>query len=133
MILIYVLTADPLYVDLATAVLDMVEAGEVEGIASTLTLTEILTAPMQAEDEEAVLDYELYLTNFPNLTVYPLDLEVARRAARVRATTGLRTPDAVQVATAQIHRADMIVTNNKSWQSKLGDDVVLILDDYRDG
>lgn len=87
MIFIYVLNEDPLYVDLAIAVLEVVEAGQVEGIISTLTLTELLTAPMQTGDEEAVRDYELYLTNFPNLTILPLDLDIARRAAQLRAAT----------------------------------------------
>lgn len=31
-------------------------AFSLDGMISTLTLTEVLTAPMQAQDEEAVLD-----------------------------------------------------------------------------
>jgi predicted nucleic acid-binding protein len=112
-------------------VLAMVEAGDLEATISTLTLTELLTAPMQAQDEDAARDYELYLTNFPNLTIYPLDLNVARQAARLRAATGLRTPDTVQIATAQVHGARAIVTNDRSWRNKLDHGLVLILDDYR--
>ena len=46
----------------------------------------------------AAIYYNLYLTHFPNLRLVPLDADLARETALVRAATGLRTPDAVQVA-----------------------------------
>ena len=41
----------------------------------------------------------------------PLDEALARETARVRAITGLRTPDATQVATARLAGADAIATD----------------------
>jgi predicted nucleic acid-binding protein len=60
-------------------------------------------------------DCELCLTQFPNPMVVSLDATAARETALVRAATGLRTPDAIQVATARTCRANAIVTNNRRW------------------
>ena len=75
-------------------------------------------------------DYELYLTHFPNLTILPLDVGLAREVALVRAATGLRTPDAIQVAAARVARADAIVTNDRRWARRVTKPPVLLLDEY---
>jgi hypothetical protein len=71
-------------------------------------------------------DYEIYVTQFPNLTVIPLD------NALVRAETGLRTPGAVQVAAARLSDAGAIVPNDRRWTRQVNDPPLLILDDYFD-
>jgi predicted nucleic acid-binding protein len=96
-------------------VLAAVESGQVAGLTTTVTLAELLTVPARAEDRRALLDYELYLTRFPNLRLVPLDAALARETALVRAATGLRMPDAVQVAAARLAGADAIVTNDRRW------------------
>ena len=75
-------------------------------------------------------DYELYLTNFPHLSIVPLGLELAREAARVRGATGLRTPDAIQVAAARLAGADTIVTNDRRWVGRVPGPALLMLDDF---
>ncbi|MCP4167077.1 MAG: PIN domain-containing protein [Chloroflexi bacterium] len=130
MVFIYLLEEHPVYASLAATVLEAIETEQLTGVTSTLTLTELLMAPAQVDDAQAMQDYELYLTHFPNLIVYPLDVEAAREAARVRAMTGLPTPDAIQLATATVAGADVIITNDKRWQGKVGDLHILLLDDY---
>jgi len=77
-----------------------------------------------------ILYYELYLTHFPHLRLAPLDTTLARETALVRATSGLRMPDAVQVAAARLAGADAIVTNDHRWAGRVQGPAVLMLDDY---
>ena len=101
-----------------------------QGLTTTLTLAELLTLPAKAGDVAAMADYELYLTHFPNLRVIPLDEAVARELALVRAATGLRTPDAVQVASARVHGADVILSNDRQRHSRVSDPPVVLLEPY---
>ena len=130
MVFSYQLAAHPRYAPLACAVLAAVEAGRVAGLATTLTLAEILTVPAKAGDRQAMYDYELYLTRFPHLELLPLDEALARETALVRAATGLRTPDAIQVAAARLAGAGALVTNDRRWARQVVAPALVILDDY---
>jgi predicted nucleic acid-binding protein len=57
-----------------------------------------------------------FLTQFPNLTVLPMDMLVAAQAATLRATTGLPLPDAVVIASGVLSGCDAIVTNDGRWK-----------------
>jgi predicted nucleic acid-binding protein len=91
-----------------------------------------LTAPAQAGDDRALRDHELYLTNFPNLSIVPLSVDLARQAARVRASTRLKMPDSIQIATALEAGADVVVGNDKRWRNRTGGLPLLLLDDFLD-
>jgi len=130
MVFSYHLSGHPGYTPLTSTILRAVESGAVAGLTTTITLAELLTRPAQAKDLRALRDYELYLTNFPNLTLVPLDAAMAREAALVRAATGLRMPDAVQIAAARINGADTMVTNDRAWIGKVAAPALLILNDY---
>jgi len=73
-----------------------------------------------------------FLTCFPNLRILPLDIALAREAARVRASTRLRMPDAIQVAAAYLCGADAIVTNDHRWVGRVTQPALVLLDDYLD-
>jgi len=133
MVFSYHLANHPRYVPLTRVVLEAVESGQVAGLITTVTLAEVLTAPAQAGDRRAMLDYELYLTNFPNLRLVVLDAALARETALVRATSRLRMPDAVQVAAARLAGADGIVTNDPRWAGRVTQPQVVMLDDYVTG
>lgn len=130
MVFVYLLDNHANYAKLSIAVLEVIEQGTVRGVTTTLTLGEILTQPARKGDIQAMQDYELYLTNFPNLTLHPLDTAIARQAAQVRAATGLKMPDAIQLATAQSVAATAIISNDKQWQGKTGNIKLFLLDDY---
>jgi predicted nucleic acid-binding protein len=130
MVFSYHLSNHPRYTPLTSVVLDVIESGSVSGLITTVTLAEVLTAPAQAGNRQAMQDYELYLTNFPNLRLLALDATLARETALVRAAAKLRTPDAVQVAAARVAGADGIVTNDHRWTKHVTQPQVVLLDDY---
>ena len=130
MVFSYHLSGHPRYVPLTRVVLEAIESGQVAGLTTTITLAEVLTVPAQAGDRRAMVDYELYLTHFPNLRVVSLDVVLARETALVRATCGLRTPDAVQVAAARLAGADGVVTNDRRWAKRVTRPEVVVLEEY---
>lgn len=128
----------------ATHVIDgLVRSGRNQGLISAVTVTEALVRsfhlakPAQAGEDEApdaISTVEDFLRNFPNLTIIPVDYAVAREAARIRELTGLRTADALVMATAGVSGAGVLVGNDESWKSavdKLGTPFALcLLSDY---
>jgi predicted nucleic acid-binding protein len=79
---------------------------------------------------EAISTVEDFLRNFSNLTIAPVDYAVAREASRIRALTGLRTADALVMATASVSGAGALVGNDERWKSavdKLGNPFALCL------
>lgn len=129
-ILSYHLSQHPRYTPLTDVILGAVEAGAVAGMIPAVTLAEVLVVPARAGDRRAMQDYELYLAHFPHLEIVPMDAALARESALVRAETGLRMPDAVQLAAGRLHGADAVVTNDHRWADKLSTPRVLILDRY---
>ena len=125
-IFIYHLEDHPRYAPLTDAFFDSLEKGAVRGITSYLTLMEILTKPKAMGDAEAARDYEYYLTTFPNLTLYEMDLEVARKASDLRAMEKIKAPDAIQMATSIVHGATGFLTNDQIFARIKGIDVLIL-------
>jgi predicted nucleic acid-binding protein len=75
-------------------------------------LTELLVLPYRAGDEARANDFYTLLSTYPNLDWVAPNLEIADLAARIRAVHRLRTPDALQVATAVHSRATGLITND---------------------
>ena len=130
MVFAYHLADHPDYSPLTAELLASVESGALVGLTTTLTLAELLTGPSRAGDRRALGEYELFLTHFPHLQLAPLDVALARETALVRAETGLRTPDAIQVAAGRLHGADAIVTNDLRWRARVVRPELILLDDY---
>ena len=133
MVFSYHLSNHPRYAPLTTVILEAVESGKLAGVTTTLTLAEVLTVPAKAGNRQAAQDYEIYITGFPHLILLPLDAALARETAWVRASSGLRTPDAIQVAAARLAGADAIVTNDRRWVGHVPTPALLMLDDYAAG
>jgi len=117
MAFIYHFEGNPAYTPFTRPLFGLIESGEARGVASTLTLMELLVKPKRLGDFVAVEDYKYALANFPNLTLRSLDTEVAERAAEIRARHDLRTPDAIQVATALAEEAEALITNDLKLKS----------------
>ncbi len=133
MIFVYLLEEHPRYAAPAAAVLGAIEHDDLAGVTSMLTMAELLTGPARAGNLTALRDYELYLTNFPHLRLHPFDADVARRVALVRAATGLRTPDAIQLATAAAAGATAVITNDQGWRGKTGPMALVMIDEVTVG
>jgi predicted nucleic acid-binding protein len=87
--------------------------GTHEFVASVLTFSECAVLPYR-EGNWAALDQMKLMFQMPNLIVYPMDEIVAEEAARIRGVYNLKMPDAIIAATAVVHKADVLLTNDRS-------------------
>jgi predicted nucleic acid-binding protein len=85
-------------------------------IMSAVSVTEALVRPFRARSASAAGTVEAFLRSFPNLSVAPVTYEIAREAARIRAATAIRTPDAMILATATVVGSEIVVANDDRWQ-----------------
>ena len=76
---------------------------------SIVTLMELQSAS-RSEAESDVID--LFLREF---RVIEINRQVARRAAEIRRRTGVRLPDAIIWATAQMESAQLVTRNTKDF------------------
>jgi len=112
----------------ADSVLEAVSEGRVAAVASELVLLELLVAPLKKGAQDVADEIELTLLHFPHLQLAPMTRAVLVRAAEIRARYGLRTPDAVMVATAIESGATLSVTNDSAWRKVREIEVVLLQD-----
>ncbi|MFS2189317.1 type II toxin-antitoxin system VapC family toxin [Mucilaginibacter sp. Mucisp84] len=86
--------------------------GEFAFITSSITLLEVLVKPIKDRKTKLVSQYKNILLNAEGIQIFGISNEVAEKAAELRAKYNLRTPDALQIASALIHEADYFFTND---------------------
>ena len=87
-------------------------AGRVLFATTTITVTEVLTGPLQAGDEELAQRYRAVLESWQ---IVDLDMQIADTAARLRASLKLKLADAVQAASAVAINAHALVTHDRDF------------------
>lgn len=92
---------------------------------SRLTLVECLVAPLR-EGDTATLEAYRQFFDAGDLRIVELSADVVEHAAALRANFGLRTPDALQAASALAIEGDTIfLSNDKAFRKVPGLNVVL--------
>jgi predicted nucleic acid-binding protein len=99
--LIYFIEEHPVYFRLVEPFFAAVEQGDVQVVTSMLTVTEVLVHPYRYGNQRLAEEYSDILLRARNVSTFPVSPEIAMEAARLRAWYGIRTPDAIQLATAQ--------------------------------
>lgn len=125
--LIYFIERSPTCFPLVEAFFKAMDGGEFRVITSTLTLTEVLVHPFRTGSYSLAEKYFQILTSSRNIAILPVSDVIAIEAARFRAETGAKAPDAIQLATARIGGAAAFLTNDARFRSA-GDCRVIVLD-----
>src|SRR5213593_4629215 len=97
--IIYFVEANPAYDELVSDIFNRVATG-INGWTSVISLIEVLVQPISSGRSDLQLAYRELLLNSANFNTVPVNTNVAEHAARIRATYGLRLPDAIQIAFA---------------------------------
>lgn len=91
-----------------------IDEGELEAVTSELTLAECLVKPIAEKDEPLIRNYlSLLAADSRFLHVSGVSRAVLLEAARIRAGTGVKLPDAIHIATANISQCDAFVSNDR--------------------
>ncbi len=95
-------------------------------VVSTLALAEILVKAYQSALSAAVA--RAALESLAGVLFVPPSADIAQEAARIRAETGFRLPDAIHVATAAISGVEAFLTNDSRLERPSAGIVTLLLD-----
>jgi predicted nucleic acid-binding protein len=115
-VFIYQLAANHRYVQMTDAVFKWLERPNHSAVTSTITMTELLVQPYRDGSEHRVNESYALLATYPNLEWRAPDLDIADMAAQLRAVHRLRTPDALQAATAIQAQATGFITNDSGFE-----------------
>lgn len=125
---IYYTERYPVYVAKMRSVFLRIHQSQLEIFTSTITLTEVLTKPLKAGDKALVNAYHEMLENTQNIIIVPVDNTIANKAAELRAQYNLKTPDALQIATAIESGCDAFLTNDLGLR-RVNEVKILVLDE----
>ena len=87
-----------------------------QAITSIITYIELTTHPARLGQHQLIRKYRDYLTNSENISLFPIDMNIADYVVELRTKYHFKTPDAIQLGTAIACGADYILTNDKAWQ-----------------
>ena len=128
-VFIYFIEQDPEFLPLVKPLFEAIDAGRLSAVTSAVTLLETLVVPLRQGDRALAQRYEALLVGSRGLTMLDLERPLLRSAALVRATSGVKTPDALQIAAALALRATVFITNDRDLK-RVPDIRVLRLRDY---
>ncbi len=127
-VFIYFLESHPRYGSWCASLFDLVERGHNPAITSTITLLELLVQPYRDQKEDLAQKIFALTTTYPTLEWVPPTMNLADRAAELRARYRLSTPDAIQLATAINRKATRFYGNDRGLK-RVREIECLIVDD----
>ena len=111
-VFIYQVESNLRYIEFIRPIFSWIEQPGHSAVTSTITMTELLVQPYQNREQQRVDEFYSVLATYPNLEWIAPDLNIADLAAQFRAEYRMRTPDAVQAATAARSQATGLVSND---------------------
>ena len=112
-VFIYFIEANPTYLPIITPLFGQADRGKRQLVTSALTLLEVLVVPYRAGHRQLAERYEALLTRSRGVRVVDVTRDQLRAAAQLRAATGVKTPDALQLVAALATGCTTIVTDDR--------------------
>lgn len=110
------------------ALFEAIDDGDLEAVTSELTLAEALVKPLEDGNTTYQQAYEETLQDRQYFHLMPVVRPVLMEAARLRASTSLRLPDAIHAASAQETGCTTLVTNDTGFKVTPNIHVVILSD-----
>lgn len=123
---IYFIEENPNYLEVANAFFEAIFRGEFSVVTSVITISEVLVHPLRQGNAILAQQYHDILFNSQGLTTIEVSPIIAENAAKLRADHNLRTPDAIQIATAIHGGASFFLTNDTRLPSLPGLTVLVL-------
>jgi predicted nucleic acid-binding protein len=125
---IYYVEENERYLPLVDEVFDRLDDGLLTAVVSPVTLSECLVVPYRLDHKDLVRDFTEALLHGRGISFAPIDQEIARQAAELRARYNLRLADAFQVAVAVLTGCDAFLTNDATLE-RVTELNVIVLDE----
>ena len=119
-IFIYFIEEHPKFLPLIEPLFRAVDEGRLEMITSSLTLLEVLVVPYRTGDHLLATRYESILVRSRGVHVAEISRDHLRAAAQLRATTGVKTPESLQLVAALAGGCTAFLTNDRALPSVPG-------------
>ncbi|MCI0349382.1 MAG: PIN domain-containing protein [Acidobacteriales bacterium] len=126
---IYSVEKHPLYWPLLQPLWQAAKNVSIEIVSRDLVLLEVLVGPLKSGNTALASTYE-QLFQQSQTRLFPITQTILRQAAKLRATSKLKTPDALHAATALEAKCALFITNDAGFRGVPGLSVA-ILDDLR--
>jgi predicted nucleic acid-binding protein len=102
----------------ASLVASIIDNGELQVIVPAIVLSEALVRVVAEYGQDGVERTLKSIDRILSVEIVGFDREQAIEAARIRAQTRLKLPDAAIIATARVAGALAIVGNDRTWQTR---------------
>lgn len=112
-IFIYFIEEHPAFLPLVEPLFREADDGRRELVTSALTLLEVLVVPYRSGDHLLAGRYEAILTRSRGIKVADISRDHLRAAAQLRAATGVKTPDSLQLVAALAAKCSTFLTNDR--------------------
>ncbi len=112
-IFIYFIEEHPTFLALVEPLFSEADDGRRELVTSALTLLEVLVVPYRSGDHRLAGRYEAILTRSRGIKVADISRDHLRAAAQLRAATGVKTPDSLQLVAALAAKCSTFLTNDR--------------------
>jgi predicted nucleic acid-binding protein len=120
-VFIYYIEENEVFLPLVASIFEEVAAGRREVVTSSLTLLEVLVVPYRTGNLALADRYERYLSRSQGVRLVDIGRAELRVAAQLRALhPSVRTPDALQLATALSAGCETFVTNDRDLPAATG-------------
>ena len=127
-VIIYLVEGFSGYERLIDSVQDMLENDEFYAYTSELSICESLVKPLKIGAADIANLFHTFLEKSGCFRMIPIDKDILFRSAHISASTSMKTPDAIHVATAMASACDIFFTNDKNIRTPKGLDKVIFSD-----
>ena len=97
-------------------------------LTSELSALETLVRPLRDGNAALETAFRAVLFSSPDVRMLPVTISILERAAQLRATSSLKTPDAIHAATALEHGCALFVTSDAIFRRVSGLSVTILAD-----
>ena len=113
-IIIYLIEGLPEYEHQLGEIGFLLERDKLQSFTSELSLCECLVKPFKSNATKAIDLFRSFLEDSDCFELLAIDKNILIQSAYISAKTGMKTPDAIHVATAIASHCDTFLTNDKS-------------------
>jgi len=118
-IFIYALEDEGKLGDLSRRIFESIKKEKPQVFTSVLTIEEIMVGVYKLGLEDKITAYLEFISGEGLITVVEVTRQIAMLSAKIRANYKVRTPDAIQLATAILSSATEFITHDRKLPKKI--------------